>query len=172
MGWERKRGKLHELNRLLRGATDTSFLGATADAADAPAGVRYVLTLDADTRLPIGAVARGSSGRWRTRSTGRGSSRRRRRVVEGYAVLQPRVTPPLPGTGRLGVPALCRGTPGIDPYAAAVSDVYQDLFGEGSTPARGSTTSTPSRRRSPGACPRTRCSATTCSRDCSRAPGS
>src|SRR5205085_5996344 len=55
MGWERKRGKLHELNRLLRGATDTSFVPT---AAVAPAGVRYVITLDADTQLPRGAVER------------------------------------------------------------------------------------------------------------------
>ena len=55
MGWERKRGKLHELNRLLRGATDTSFLPT---GAVAPSGVRYVITLDADTRLPRGAVER------------------------------------------------------------------------------------------------------------------
>src|SRR5439155_659971 len=55
MGWERKRGKLHELNRLLRGATDTSFVPT---GAVAPPGVRYVLTLDADTRLPRGAVDR------------------------------------------------------------------------------------------------------------------
>ncbi|WP_159967998.1 hypothetical protein, partial [Raoultella sp. 18098] len=64
MGWERKRGKLHELNRLLRGATDTSFMpldGGAADNAQRPdilAGVRYVITLDADTRLPRDAALR------------------------------------------------------------------------------------------------------------------
>ncbi|HXD22915.1 MAG TPA: protein ndvB, partial [Gemmatimonadaceae bacterium] len=54
MGWERKRGKLHELNRLLRGAADTTFLPGDVSAAPPPLGVRYVITLDADTRLPIG----------------------------------------------------------------------------------------------------------------------
>ncbi len=52
MGWERKRGKLHELNRLLRGATDTNFQGVNGRAPEVPSGVRYVITLDADTRLP------------------------------------------------------------------------------------------------------------------------
>ncbi|MGH7839510.1 MAG: glycosyl transferase, partial [Candidatus Binataceae bacterium] len=58
MGWERKRGKLHELNRLLRGATDTTFLANSGPASLVPAGVRYVITLDADTRLPRGAAKR------------------------------------------------------------------------------------------------------------------
>src|SRR5437773_2223426 len=58
MGWERKRGKLHELNRLLRGATDTSFLSAGGAAPVAPPDVRYVITLDADTRLPRGEIGR------------------------------------------------------------------------------------------------------------------
>src|SRR6185437_11540270 len=52
MGWERKRGKLHELNRLLRGAADTTFLASGGRASAVPTGVRYVITLDADIRLP------------------------------------------------------------------------------------------------------------------------
>ncbi len=66
MGWERKRGKLHELNRLLRGATDATFLGQDGRPPEVPDGVRYVITLDADTRLPRGA-ARGWSAKWRIR---------------------------------------------------------------------------------------------------------
>src|SRR5437588_9554037 len=58
MGWERKRGKLHELNRLLRGATDTTFLGVGSSQPLVPPGVRYVITLDTDTRLPMGAAKR------------------------------------------------------------------------------------------------------------------
>ena len=56
IGWERKRGKLHELNRLLRGATDTTFVPTGGRAPLVPSGVRYVITLDADTRLPRGAA--------------------------------------------------------------------------------------------------------------------
>src|SRR3989454_9766888 len=136
MGWERKRGKLHELNRLLRGATDTSFLPTGGLAPAAPPGIRYVITLDADTRLPRGAVKRlvGTMAHPLNRprldpKTGR--------VVEGYAVLQPRVTPPLPGREGSFFQRLSSGPSGIDPYAAAVSDVYQDLFGEGSYTGKG-----------------------------------
>ena len=58
IGWERKRGKLHELNRLLRGATDTTFMPIDGHAPALPSGIRYVITLDADTRLPIGTARR------------------------------------------------------------------------------------------------------------------
>ncbi len=133
MGWERKRGKLHELNRLLRGATDTNFLPT---GAVAPSGVRYVITLDADTRLPRGAVDRlvGTMAHPLNRPR---FDPGRRRVVEGYAVLQPRVTPPLPGREGSFFQRLSSGPAGIDPYAAAVSDVYQDLWGEGSYTGKG-----------------------------------
>ncbi|HEX9421310.1 MAG TPA: glucoamylase family protein, partial [Methylomirabilota bacterium] len=120
----------------LRNATDTSFLPAPAPAAAAPADVRYVITLDADTRLPRGAVKRliGTMAHPLNRprldpKTGR--------VVEGYGVLQPRVTPPLPGRQGSILQQLSSGQSGIDPYAAAVSDVYQDLFGEGSYTGKG-----------------------------------
>src|SRR3989475_5124738 len=131
MGWERKRGKLHELNRLLRGATDTTFV-----TSDAPADVRYVITLDADTRLPRGAASRliGTMAHPLNRPR---FDPRTGHVVEGYAVLQPRVTPPLPGGESSFFQRLSSGPCGIDPYAAAVSDVYQDLFGEGSFTGKG-----------------------------------
>src|SRR6202035_4303856 len=58
IGWERKRGKLHELDRLLRGARDTNFLPINGRAPSPPAGIRYVITLDADTRMPIGVARR------------------------------------------------------------------------------------------------------------------
>ena len=136
MGWERKRGKLHELNRLLRGSTDTTFLAPAAGGSAVPQAVRYVTTLDADTRLPIGAVKRliGTMAHPLNRPRVDPATQR---VVEGYAVLQPRVTSPLPG--RLGsfFQRLASGASGIDPYAAAVSDVYQDLFGEGSYTGKG-----------------------------------
>ena len=133
MGWERKRGKLHELNRLLRGATDTSFV---ATSAVTPSGIRYVITLDADTRLPRGAVDRlvGTMAHSLNRPR---FDIERQRVVEGYAVLQPRVTPPLPGREGSFFQRLSSGPAGIDPYASAVSDVYQDLWEEGSYTGKG-----------------------------------
>jgi cyclic beta-1,2-glucan glucanotransferase len=131
IGWERKRGKLHEFNRLLRGATDTSFVSAGGRPPTVPAGVRYVVILDGDTQLPRGAVKRlvGKMAHPLNRPS---LDPRSGRVIEGYAVLQPRVTPSLP-TGRDGslFQRVFSSTRGIDPYACAVSDVYQDLFGEG-----------------------------------------
>ncbi len=137
MGWERKRGKLHELNRLLRGATDTTFLATGGPSPVVPAGVRYVITLDADTRLPRGAAKR-LVGKLAHALNAPRFDARCGRVVEGYAVLQPRVTPSLP-TGREGsvFQRLFSSASGIDPYAFAVSDVYQDLFGEGSYSGKG-----------------------------------
>ena len=137
MGWERKRGKLHELNRLLRGATDTTFLARGGTAPVVPAAVRYVITLDADTRLPRGAAKR-LVGKMAHALNGPRFDVRCGRVVEGYAVLQPRVTPSLP-TGSEGsvFQRVFSSASGIDPYAFAVSDVYQDLFGEGSYSGKG-----------------------------------
>jgi len=137
IGWERKRGKLHELNRLLRGATDTTFLAVGGRPPSVPPGVRYVITLDADTRLPRGA-ARRLVGKMAHPLNRPRFDPRTGRVVEGYAVLQPRVTPTLP-TGREGslFQRVFSGPCGIDPYAFAVSDVYQDLLGEGSYTGKG-----------------------------------
>jgi cyclic beta-1,2-glucan synthetase len=137
MGWERKRGKLHELNRLLRGATDTNFQSTNGGVPEVPSDVRYVITLDADTRLPreaarrlVGKIAHPLNHPRFDAATGH--------VVEGYAVLQPRIAPSLP-VGREGsfFQRVFSSASGIDPYAAAVSDVYQDLFGEGSYAGKG-----------------------------------
>ncbi|RXF69276.1 GH36-type glycosyl hydrolase domain-containing protein, partial [Hansschlegelia zhihuaiae] len=137
MGWERKRGKLHELNRLLRGATDTTFLPVDGRPPHVPTGVRYVITLDADTRLPRDAAIRliGKMAHPLNRPTFDAVGQR---VVGGYGILQPRVTPSLP-IGREGsaYQRAFSAPGGIDPYAAAVSDVYQDLFGEGSYTGKG-----------------------------------
>ena len=133
IGWERKRGKLHELNRLLRGASDTTFL----DPPPMPAGVRYVVTLDADTRLPRGAVRR-MVGKMAHPLNAPFLDASRGRVVEGHAVLQPRVTPSLPtGRGSTVFQRVFSSMDGIDPYAGAVSDVYQDVFDEGSFAGKG-----------------------------------
>ncbi len=133
MGWERKRGKLTELNQLLRGARNTSFV----DPPSTPPGVRYIVTLDADTQLPretvgrlIGKMAHPLNRPRFDPSVGR--------VVEGYGVMQPRVTPALElGRGATLFQRIFSSASGIDPYAAAASDVYQDVFGEGSFTGKG-----------------------------------
>jgi len=137
IGWERKRGKLHELNRLLRGATDTTFMPTDGRPPAVPSDVRYVITLDADTRLPRETVQR-LIGKMAHPLNYPRFDLGARRVVEGYAVLQPRVTPSLP-VGREGsfFQRVFSSPSGIDPYASAVSDVYQDLFGEGSYAGKG-----------------------------------
>ncbi len=137
IGWERKRGKLHELNRLLRGATDTTFVRVGERLSAPPAGVRYVITLDADTRMPR-ETARRLVGKMAHALNRPRFDPVTRRVVDGYGVLQPRVTPSLP-VGREGslFQRISSSMSGIDPYSAAVSDVYQDLFGEGSYTGKG-----------------------------------
>jgi len=137
MGWERKRGKLHELNKLLRGATDTSFVAAGGHDPRPPAGVRYVITLDADTRLPVGA-ARALIGTMAHPLNRARFDAELGRVVEGYGVLQPRVSPTLPSDREGSLYQwITAGPCGIDPYVSAVSDVYQDLFAEGSYTGKG-----------------------------------
>ncbi|MCB1714480.1 MAG: glycosyl transferase [Candidatus Competibacteraceae bacterium] len=137
MGWERKRGKLHELNRLLRGATDTTFMPSAAHTPRVPADVRYVITLDADTMLPRDAALR-LIGKMAHPLNWPKFSGVEQRVIDGYSILQPRVTPTLP-VGREGslYQRVFSSPGGIDPYAAAISDVYQDLFGEGSYIGKG-----------------------------------
>ncbi|HTE04553.1 MAG TPA: carbohydrate-binding protein, partial [Planctomycetota bacterium] len=129
MGWERKRGKLEEFNRLLRGATDTSFTLQVGELSVLPQ-VRYVLTLDTDTRLPrdaarelIGVIAHPLN---RPRFDPRSG-----RVTEGYGILQPRVSVTMASAAGSLFARTWAGHTGVDPYTTAVSDVYQDLFGEG-----------------------------------------
>ncbi len=137
MGWERKRGKLQELNALLRGSTTTGILTTGRTASTPPTDVRYVVTLDADTRLPRGVVGDlvGTIAHPLNRPTfdpGPGQ------VTEGYGVLQPRITPTLPSEhGGSIFQRTFSGSAGVDPYASAVSDVYQDLFQEGSFTGKG-----------------------------------
>jgi cyclic beta-1,2-glucan synthetase len=137
MGWERKRGKLHELNRLLRGATDTTFAASDGHPPAVPGDVRYVITLDADTRLPRGA-ARRMVGKMAHPLNAPRFDNQCGRVVEGHGVLQPRITASLP-TRREGsvFQRVFSSTRGMDPYAFAVSDVYQDLLDEGSYSGKG-----------------------------------
>src|SRR5450631_2014651 len=137
MGWERKRGKLHEFNCLLRGSKQTSFLGPGNHPPIVPAAVRYVITLDADTRLPRGA-ALALIGKMAHPLNEPVFDRATHRVTAGYGILQPRVTPSLPVGYEASIfQRIFSGPSGIDPYAFAVSDVYQDLFGEGSYSGKG-----------------------------------
>ncbi len=135
MGVERKRGKLAALNALLRGSPAHGFSHIVGDTSILP-NVKYVVTLDTDTQLPrdaarqfVGAMAHPLN-RPRFDAT-------KQLVVEGYGILQPRVAISLPGTNRSRYARLYGGEPGIDPYTRAVSDVYQDLFGEGSFIGKG-----------------------------------
>ena len=135
MGWERKRGKLEEFNHLLRGATDTTFTVQHGDITILPS-VRFVITLDSDTQLPIDAAVRlvGTLGHPLNRPRFDPVSRR---VTEGYGVLQPRVGVDLVSANRSVFAKVFSGHVGVDPYTTAVSDVYQDLFHEGSYVGKG-----------------------------------
>ncbi len=135
MGWERKRGKIEEFNRLLRGATDTSFTVQVGNPTILPL-VRYCLTLDSDTRLPrdaarqlIGVIEHPLNRPHFDPAVGR--------VTEGYGILQPRVNVTMASAAGSLFARAYSGHTGIDPYTTAVSDTYQDLFGEGSFTGKG-----------------------------------
>ena len=141
MGYERKRGKLEALNQLLRGLdrrpdAPTPAFDTVEGARDALLGTAFVITLDTDTGLPrnaarklIGTLAHPlNRPRWDA-ATGR--------VHAGYGILQPRVAIHLPSVRRSWFVRLFAGDAGIDPYTRAVSDVYQDLFREGSFVGKG-----------------------------------
>ncbi len=133
MGWERKRGKLHELNSLLRGDRDTTFL---APETPLPDGVRYVMTVDADTRSTRGAVAK-LAGKL-DHPLNRPVFDAKGRMEAGHAILQPRVSASLTtGDEASFFQRVFSSNRGMDPYVFAVSDTYQDLFGEGSFTGKG-----------------------------------
>lgn len=137
MGWERKRGKLHELNQLLRGCTTTTYISTNGKPVHVPDNIRYVITLDSDTKLPLGTVRR-LIGKMAHPLNHPRLDVTSHRVVEGYAILQPRVTPSLLTQRENSLfQRVFSSTGGIEPYAAAISDVYQDLFGEGSYAGKG-----------------------------------
>jgi cyclic beta-1,2-glucan synthetase len=129
IGWERKRGKLEEFNRLLRGATDTSYHVHVGDPEVLP-GIRYCITLDSDTRLPLQA-ARKLIGIIAHPLNRPAFDPRLRRVTEGYGILQPRVSVTMASAAGSLFARVYAGHTGVDPYTTAVSDCYQDLFNEG-----------------------------------------
>ncbi len=135
MGWERKRGKLSEFNRLIRGDRGTNYVVQSADPSGLP-HVRFVITLDADTILPkesarrlVGTIAHPLNAPRFDPAAGR--------VVEGHGVLQPRVSYHLFAATRSRFAGLLASSAGIDPYANAVSDIYMDLFDSGSFTGKG-----------------------------------
>ncbi|MGZ5059948.1 MAG: GH36-type glycosyl hydrolase domain-containing protein, partial [Methylobacter sp.] len=137
MGWERKRGKLHEFNRLLRGAVDTSFLPLDGKPAVVPSGVCYVITLDADTKLPMGSVAQlvGVAAHPLNRPVFDPDSQC---VVDGYGIFQPRVTATLPQQRERSMfHQIFAGASGTDAYSSEVSELYQDLFSLGTYSGKG-----------------------------------
>jgi len=135
MGWERKRGKLAEFNRFVLGGAADAFATVVGDVTPLRS-VRYVITLDDDTHLPpdaapllVGALAHPLNRA--------GYDPGRGRVVHGYGILQPRVGVSAPSAHRSVFAGIHSGQPGVDPYTTAVSDVYQDLYGEGSFTGKG-----------------------------------
>lgn len=135
MGHERKRGKLQALNHWLcgRGEPFSLIEGSTQSCLRQ---VKYVITLDSDTVLPretahqlVAAMAHPLNQPV--------YDEQRRRVVSGYAILQPRLAEEIPAYGQGRYAALCSCVPGNDPYSSMASDIYQDLFGEGSFVGKG-----------------------------------
>ncbi|GAB4507746.1 MAG: glucoamylase family protein [Sulfuricaulis sp.] len=135
MGYERKRGKLADLNSLLRGGGTDRFSRIVGDTS-ALSNVQYVITLDTDTQLPRDSAREFVATLAHPLNRAR-YDEDRQRVSEGYGILQPRMGVNLPCTNRSRYARLYGDEPGIDPYTRAVSDVYQDLFGEGSFIGKG-----------------------------------
>jgi len=134
MGWERKRGKLLDLNKLLHGQYD-SFPVKVGDLGLLPR-VRFVITLDSDTELPRGAAQRmiGTLAHPLNQAI---IDPGNNIVVAGYGILQPRVGVSVQSTARSRLAAIFAGETGFDIYTRAISDAYQDLYGEGSFTGKG-----------------------------------
>jgi hypothetical protein len=128
MGWERKRGKLLDLNKLLEGAYDS--FPVKAGEMEKLLQVRYVITLDSDTQLPRGTAHSliGAMAHPLNRAV---IDPEKRIVTEGYGILQPRVGVSVSSASRSRLAAIYSGQTGFDIYTRAVSDTYQDLYGEG-----------------------------------------
>ncbi|HWW88390.1 MAG TPA: hypothetical protein VNZ26_32570, partial [Vicinamibacterales bacterium] len=134
MGHERKRGKLNDFNRFLVGGPDS--FGVKAGDLSAIGGIRYVITLDRDTQLPLEAARDliGTAAHPLNRPI---IDPRTNTVCQGYGVLQPRVGVSLVSGDRSRFAHLQSGAVGLDPYTTAVSDVYHDLCGQGSFAGKG-----------------------------------
>jgi len=126
IGWERKRGKLEELNRFLNGED----IGHFVHAGTAPPAIRYVITLDADAQLPHGSARRLVETIAHPLNKVQ-LTEDERNHARGYTIIQPRVSITLPSATATRFSRLFTDARGSDPYCKAVSDVYQDVFGEG-----------------------------------------
>ncbi|HKH62760.1 MAG TPA: glycosyltransferase family 2 protein, partial [Flavitalea sp.] len=135
MGYERKRGKLTELNSLLRGGPPDKF-SCIVGEFEIYTHIKYVITLDSDTQLPRDAAWKLAATMAHPLNRPR-YSKRKRRVMEGYGILQPRVAVSLAGANRTWYTQMHANDSGLDPYTRSVSDVYQDLFHEGSFIGKG-----------------------------------
>ena len=135
MGYERKRGKLSDLNSLLRGGPENLFSQIIGNT-EVLSKIKYVITLDIDTQLPRDSARQFVATMSHPLNKPKYDTKKQR-VTEGYTILQPRVAVSLPGTNRSRYAKLFGSEPGIDPYTRAISDVYQDLFGEGSFIGKG-----------------------------------
>lgn len=135
MGYERKRGKLEQFNARLRGEADAAFSEIVGDQSIL-ASIQYVITLDTDTQLPRDA-ARTLVGNLAHPLNRPVYDAVKGRIVEGYAILQPRASISLISAGQSRFTKLFSGDSGLDPYTREVSDVYQDAFGEGSFIGKG-----------------------------------
>jgi len=135
MGYERKRGKLADLNWLLRGGPRDNF-SLTVGDIKVLANVKYIITLDTDTQLPRNCARQLIETMAHPLNRAH-YDEAKEEVTQGYGILQPRVSMSLPGGNRSFYARLYGGQTGIDPYTRMVSDVYQDLFGEGSFIGKG-----------------------------------
>jgi cyclic beta-1,2-glucan synthetase len=129
MGWERKRGKLVEFVELLKGKKDTSFSFIDTDLAIFN-DVRYIITLDSDTQLPLESAQR-MVGTMHLPYNRPVLNDTKTRVIEGYGVLQPRLSMSHEASRKSRFARIWSTDPGVDPYAFAVSDPYQDALGQG-----------------------------------------
>lgn len=134
MGWERKRGKIIDLNKFLAG--DFDAFPIKAGNLDALKQVRYVLTLDSDTQLPRGSAAKliGAIAHPLNQAV---IDPKLRIVTEGYGILQPRIGVAVRSASRSRMASIYSGQSGFDIYSRAISDAYQELYGEGSFTGKG-----------------------------------
>ena len=135
MGWERKRGKLHQLNRLLRGGAKTAFSVQMGDP-EVLRQIKYVITLDADTLMPREAAHRLVATLAHPLNRAEFDPRTGA-VIAGYTLLQPGIEITSTSVNRSRFTRIFAGDIGLDLYTRAVSNAYQDLFGEGSYVGKG-----------------------------------